>query len=214
MSDPQDIEQQQELLRSWRQTLVHQQRRRAMLGEAHTPPEVAHGIAEARAAIGRIKATLRGWGAAVDDHPDDEEAAAPELSRALASLAALPLDRLPEHGSLPRGSRMPYSLNNLGALLRAMGDLEGARAYYEQALDIRRAVLGERHPDTANSLNNLAMLCFDEGKHHEAAALMRQALAIREEVLGPQHPSANNSRRNLAAIEARLAQGDGGAEEH
>jgi len=38
-------------------------------------------------------------------------------------------------------------------LLQAMGDLAGARPYYEQALAINREVLGEKHPNTALSLN-------------------------------------------------------------
>jgi hypothetical protein len=35
-----------------------------------------------------------------------------------------------------------------------------ARPYYEQALAIRREVLGERHPDTAQSLNNPTLRSF------------------------------------------------------
>ncbi|MFN8480566.1 MAG: tetratricopeptide repeat protein [Kouleothrix sp.] len=54
-------------------------------------------------------------------------------------------------------------MNNLGMLLHDMGDLAGARAYYAQALDIRRAVLGEHHPDTAQSLNNLGTLLQAQG---------------------------------------------------
>jgi hypothetical protein len=44
-----------------------------MLGSANIPPGVESGIREARAAIQRAKATLRGWGAHVDDQADDEE---------------------------------------------------------------------------------------------------------------------------------------------
>ena len=39
-----------------------------------------------------------------------------------------------------------------------MGYLAGAKPYLEQALAIRREVLGEKHPDTARSLNNLGYL--------------------------------------------------------
>lgn len=40
------------------------------------------------------------------------------------------------------------SLNNLGALLYAMGDLAGARPYFVRALQVLTAVLGPDHPST------------------------------------------------------------------
>jgi CHAT domain-containing protein len=47
------------------------------------------------------------------------------------------------------------SINNLGALHRAMGDAVTARRYYERALAIDREALGENHPSTAITFNNL-----------------------------------------------------------
>jgi tetratricopeptide (TPR) repeat protein len=95
-------------------------------------------------------------------------------------------------------------LNNLGFLLQAMGDLPAARPYYEKALEIRKKVLGEEHPDTARSLNNLAMLCFDENKIKEAANYMRKALAIYRKVFGDEHPDTKTVMGNLEAIEKKL----------
>ena len=54
----------------------------------------------------------------------------------------------------PEHPETAQSLNNLGYLLQAMGDLTGARPYLESALAIRERVLGLEHPDTAGSLNN------------------------------------------------------------
>ena len=51
-------------------------------------------------------------------------------------------------------------LNNLGSLLEEMDDLLKARSYFERALEIRRKVLGERHPDTAKSYLKLALLNY------------------------------------------------------
>ena len=57
-----------------------------------------------------------------------------------------------------------------------------------QALEIRKARLGEQHPDTAASLNNLAVLYEAQGRYDEAEPLYQQALAIMRERLGEQHP--------------------------
>ncbi len=66
-----EIDDQLELLESHRRTLGIYLKRLAQLGSANAPPEVFHGVREARDAIGRIKAALRSWGAAVVDRPDD-----------------------------------------------------------------------------------------------------------------------------------------------
>ncbi|MDQ2995510.1 MAG: hypothetical protein M3R61_00420 [Chloroflexota bacterium] len=67
-----DIDEQQELVTAHRRTLAVYLRRLAKLGDAHAPPEISHGIREARNGIRHVKATLRGWGVASGDHPDDE----------------------------------------------------------------------------------------------------------------------------------------------
>jgi hypothetical protein len=69
-----EIDEQRALLDAHRRTLAIYLTRLAKLGSANTPPEVVHGIREARDAIRRIKATLRGWGVTVPDHPDDAPA--------------------------------------------------------------------------------------------------------------------------------------------
>jgi hypothetical protein len=45
--------------------------------------------------------------------------------------------------------------NNLGSLLRHVGDLEGARAQLERALEISEAALGPDHPGVATVRSNL-----------------------------------------------------------
>jgi hypothetical protein len=54
-------------------------------------------------------------------------------------------------------------LNNLAILVEEQGDLSGSRKFKEQALAIRKKVLGPEHPDTAASLNNLAFLLWIQG---------------------------------------------------
>ena len=60
---------------------------------------------------------------------------------------------------------------------------------YRQALEIRKKVLGDQHPDTATSLNNLAALYQSMGDYAKAEPLYRQALEIRQESPGGKHPT-------------------------
>lgn len=69
-----------------------------------------------------------------------------------------------ELASLPADTRALQPLQNQVAnLLADLGDAEGARALYEEALAARRERLGERHSDTLLVANNLFGLCLQSG---------------------------------------------------
>lgn len=72
MPSPRDIRDEQKLLENYRVSLAHYLRQQSILGISYAPPGVTHGILEARGEIRRIKAILREWDVAVEDHPDDE----------------------------------------------------------------------------------------------------------------------------------------------
>ena len=55
-----------------------------------------------------------------------------------------------------------------------MGDYAKAEPLYRQALEIRKKVLGENHPDYADSLNNLAVLYQAMGDYAKAEPLSRR----------------------------------------
>ncbi len=74
MPTQEEIVDQQEILATYRRTLARYLRQLAQHGEAHAPPSLFEGIYEARDQIKRIKAILRKWNVAVDDHPNDVEA--------------------------------------------------------------------------------------------------------------------------------------------
>jgi tetratricopeptide (TPR) repeat protein len=96
------------------------------------------------------------------------------------------------------------ALFNLGNIYAALGDYVGARPYYEQALAIRRKVLGEEHPDTATSLNNLGRLLEDMGDYAGARPYFEQALAICRKVLGKEHPDTRIARENLERLKKEM----------
>ena len=72
------------------------------------------------------------------------------------------------------------------------------RRAFARRLAIRRKVLGEEHPDTANSYNNLASNQNAQGKYALAEEGCRKALAIYRKVLGEEHPDTAGSYNNLA----------------
>lgn len=49
-------------------------------------------------------------------------------------------------------------------------------------------MLGEQHPDFAQSLNNLAGLYDSMGRYEQAEPLYQQDLEVFRQVLGPNHP--------------------------
>ena len=61
----------------------------------------------------------------------------------------------PDHPNVAR------DVNDLGGVLRALGDLAGARNHYERALKIDEAVYGRDHPDVAIDVNNLGSVLKD-----------------------------------------------------
>lgn len=127
--------------------------------------------------------TINNYYGAIDAAPPPADAPTP---------ADMPVDHLPAVASLPPGSRMIHRRNPLFTG-RAVDLLV-------LALEIREAVLGERHPDMAQSLNNLGYLLQAQGDLVGAQPYYQRALAILTERLGPDHPDTRTVRGNLAAM--------------
>jgi hypothetical protein len=58
----------------------------------------------------------------------------------------------------------------------------------ERALEARKRVLGEEHPDILSSMSNLVSTYQMQGRIGEAAGLEERALATRRQGLGEEHP--------------------------
>jgi len=58
----------------------------------------------------------------------------------------------------PDHPQVAIYVNNLGSVLQALGDMEGAKKMYERALSIFTEYLGEDHPNTVTVQNNLDSL--------------------------------------------------------
>jgi len=94
--------------------------------------------------------------------------------------------------------------NDAARHLFDQGEVEGAMALIEAALEGRRAVLGEDHPLTAQALNNKAHLLAVAGDLEGALDLHARALRVRRATLPPEHPEIANSLNNIATAH-RLA---------
>ncbi|OJH36804.1 CHAT domain-containing tetratricopeptide repeat protein [Cystobacter ferrugineus] len=70
----------------------------------------------------------------------------------------------------------------------------------EQALELRKAVLGDAHLEVAAGLNLLGELYLRQGDPTRAEPLFRRALAIREAALGTKHPDVATSLSGLGSI--------------
>jgi tetratricopeptide (TPR) repeat protein len=100
------------------------------------------------------------------------------------------------------GDTLPLaqSLNDLGVLRRERGDAARATAPLEEALAMRRRLLGLKDKDVAVTLVELGRVYEDRGILDRAEPLFREALAIRRRVFGEEHRETATSKSALALL--------------
>jgi tetratricopeptide (TPR) repeat protein len=91
-------------------------------------------------------------------------------------------------------------LDRVGQCQSTLGQYSAAVTTHQQALLLRKKVLGIEHLDTLTSMSNLALVLDRQGKYEEAESINRQTLARREKVLGTEHPDTLTSMSNLALL--------------
>jgi tetratricopeptide (TPR) repeat protein len=107
-------------------------------------------------------------------------------------------------------------LNNLAVTLDSQERHEEAAALHREALEMRKATLGDQHPLVANSMINLAVVLDTTGDFAGAEALDRQALDITRSALGPDHARVAQILANLGrnlGYQDRLVEGQRAHEE-
>lgn len=82
------------------------------------------------------------------------------------------------------------TLNNLGCVRKAEGQVEDAARLFQESLAIWLKTFGPRHVWVAAALNNLASLCLERQAYPEAEALYQQSLRICENA-----PQSDSSQR-------------------
>ena len=92
---------------------------------------------------------------------------------------------------------MAIRVGNLGTVLYELGDLAGAKAAYERALQIDEAAYGPDHPIVANRINNLGWVLHDLGDLTGAKAAFEHAIQILKKRLPEGHPHIKVIQQNL-----------------
>jgi tetratricopeptide (TPR) repeat protein len=90
------------------------------------------------------------------------------------------------------------ALNAQGQALYTQGQFANAVQLHEKALEIRRRLLTDDHPDVAQSYNELAVNLDSEGKHALAQPLYEKSLKIHRHALSDDHPSTANVYSGMA----------------
>jgi tetratricopeptide (TPR) repeat protein len=78
-------------------------------------------------------------------------------------------------------------LVRVGYFFEKRGRYSEAEPLQQQALAMRKQLLGDEHLDVGDSLNNLALLYNHQGRYGEAEPLFQEALAIYKRLLGDEH---------------------------
>ncbi|MGH3837292.1 MAG: FxSxx-COOH system tetratricopeptide repeat protein [Pseudonocardiaceae bacterium] len=92
-----------------------------------------------------------------------------------------------------------WLLNETARYLLTRGEPMAGLPLIERALELRRGVLGEEHPDTLTSANNLAANLRALGQYEAARRLDEDTLIRKRRVLGEEHPDTLTSANDLAA---------------
>ena len=90
--------------------------------------------------------------------------------------------------------------NNIGAVMKAMGDNFNALEMLTNALTTFEKMYGKEHPATAASYANIGSVMQAMGNNVGALEMYHQGLAIRETVLGKEHPDTAESHNNIALL--------------
>ena len=90
--------------------------------------------------------------------------------------------------------------NEIGAVLGGRAAFARALEAHHKALEIRRAALGERHPQVADSYNGIAVVYHAQGEHARALEAHLKALEIGRAGLGERHPDVAASYYNIALV--------------
>ena len=90
-------------------------------------------------------------------------------------------------------ARIPRTATTTWRQPPSPGEVAAAQPLCEKALEIRRRLLSDDHPDTALSYNNVATNLLQQGKYAAAQPFYEKALEIHRRLLTDNHPATATS---------------------
>ena len=91
-------------------------------------------------------------------------------------------------------------MDTIGKVYINLGLQAEAAPLLMSALDVRRSLLGDEHPDTLMSMHHLGLLYQAQGNYEAAETIALETLNARDKVLGIDHPDTISSLNTLAVI--------------
>jgi len=85
---------------------------------------------------------------------------------------------------------------------------------FRQALEIRRTLHGNEHPETTGALGNLGTALLMAGRIEEGRQVVAQTLEIEQRILGPDHPGLADWLQSLGSASAELGELEAAADYH
>ncbi len=92
--------------------------------------------------------------------------------------------------------------NNIGVVNECRGKGDVALDFFARSYSLRKRVLGECHPDIAESLNNIGNIYFSKINHSKAMRYYKLALSIYSHSLAPSDMRLAKCCCNIAAVYA------------
>ena len=90
--------------------------------------------------------------------------------------------------------------HNLGGLAHSRGEAAAGLWHARRAVQIRRAALGDDHPDVAADQGAYAAILQDLGRLEEAEQMLREAQGTFTRAYGPGHLEVGIARTSLGAV--------------
>ena len=163
--------------------------REDVLAEARAAMERSRGSdEEITARVGQLEALLAGT--------NFTNAAVKSLDRNVLQRALETIDKQFADQPLVQARLLQTAADTL----RELGLYDAATAPQERALQTRRSLLGDDHPDTLMSIGNMGFLLQAQGKLTEAEPLLREALEGKRSLLGDDHPDTLGSINNMGLL--------------
>jgi len=89
--------------------------------------------------------------------------------------------------------------STIGSVYTALGMYSSARPLLERSMNIAKADLGARAPETLDVMNRVADLAFSEGRYADAEQLYKAVLDGRRTALGKEHRATLHAAYDLAS---------------